>query len=51
LKTTAIVHRLELTRKRHAAGAAHVPGRDYENTEELLNDLNIMRDSLLRKSW
>lgn len=47
LKTTAIVHRLELTRKRHAAGAAHVPGRDYENTEELLNDLNIMRDSLL----
>ena len=26
LKTTAIVHRLELTRKRHAAGAPHVPG-------------------------
>ena len=47
LKTTAIVHRLELTRKRHAAGAAHVPGRDYANTEELLVDLNIMRDSLL----
>ena len=47
LKTTAIVHRLELTRKRHAAGAAHVPGRDYANTEELLADLNIMRESLL----
>ncbi|MBU6263302.1 MAG: phosphoenolpyruvate carboxylase, partial [Actinomycetales bacterium] len=47
LKTTAIVHRLELTRKRHAAGAPHVPGRDYANTEELLADLNIMRDSLL----
>lgn len=47
LKTTAIVHRLELTRKRHAAGAPHTPGRDYANTEELLVDLNIMRDSLL----
>lgn len=47
LKTTAIVHRLELTRKRHAAGAPHVPGRDYENTEELIADLNIMRESLL----
>ena len=48
LKTTAIVHRLELTRKRHAAGAEHVPGRDYANTDELISDLNIMRDSLLR---
>ncbi len=47
LKTTAIVHRLELTRKRHAAGAAHVPGRDYANTQELLDDLNIMRESLI----
>ena len=47
LKTTAIVHRLELTRKRHAAGAAHVPGRDYANTQELLDDLNIMRKSLI----
>ena len=48
LKATAIVHRLELTRKRHAAGAPHVAGRDYENTQELLNDLFIMRDSLLK---
>ena len=47
LKTTAIVHRLELTRKRHAAGAPHVPGRDYANTDELLADLNLMRDSLM----
>jgi phosphoenolpyruvate carboxylase len=47
LKTTAIVHRLELTRKRHAAGALHDPGRDYANTEELIADLNIMRDSLM----
>lgn len=47
LKTTAIVHRLELTRKRHAAGAAHVPGRDYANTQELIDDLQVMRNSLL----
>ncbi len=48
LKSTAIVHRLELTRKRHAAGAPHVPGRDYANTEELLDDLYVMRDSLMK---
>jgi len=47
LKTTAIVHRLELTRKRHAAGTEHVPGRDYANTQELLDDLIVMRNSLL----
>jgi len=47
LKTTAIVHKLELTRKRHAAGATHVSGRDYANTQELLDDLNVMRRSLL----
>lgn len=47
LKTTAIVHRLELTRKRHAARAPHVAGRDYANTQELLDDLYVMRDSLL----
>ena len=47
LKTTAIVHRLELTRKRHASGSDHVPGRDYANTHELLDDLIVMRDSLM----
>jgi len=47
LKTTAIVHRLELTRKRHAAGTEHVPGRDYANTQQLLDDLIVMRNSLL----
>ena len=47
LKATAIVHRLAFTRDRHAAGAPHVPNRDYENTAELLNDLVLMRDSLL----
>ena len=47
LKATAIVHRLALTRDRHAIGAAHVPNRDYANTSELLADLVLMRDSLL----
>ena len=36
-----------LTQKRHAQGAGHTAGRDYESTEELLADLNLMRDSLL----
>ena len=47
LKATAIRHRLVLTQKRHAQGAGHTAGRDYESTEELLADLNLMRDSLL----
>ena len=46
LKATAIVHRLNLTRIRHAQGAGHVPHRDYKDTHELLNDLTLMRDSL-----
>ena len=48
LKATAIVHRLAFTRNRHAAGGPHVPGRDYENTQELLADLTLMRDSLFQ---
>ena len=47
LKATAIRHRLILTQRRHAVGAPHVAGRDYESTEQLLADLNLMRDSLL----
>jgi phosphoenolpyruvate carboxylase len=46
LKATAIRHRLVLTQKRHAAGAGHEPGRDYDSTAELLGDLLLMRDSL-----
>ena len=45
LKATAIVHRLALTRERHAQGAPHVPHRDYKDTAELLSDLTLMRDS------
>lgn len=47
LKATAIVHRLALTRDRHAIDGPHVPNRDYANTSELLSDLILMRDSLL----
>lgn len=46
LKATAIVHRLNLTRTRHAKGTDHVPHRDYKDTHELLADLTVMRDSL-----
>jgi len=46
LKATAIVHRLALTRERHAQGTPHVPHRDYKDTAELLADLTLMRDSL-----
>ena len=47
LKATAIRHRLILTQRRHAAGAEHVAGRDYESTAELIADLMLMRTSLL----
>ncbi len=47
LKATAIRHRLILTQRRHAAGAPHQDGRDYDNTGELLADLTLMRNSLL----
>jgi phosphoenolpyruvate carboxylase len=46
LKATAVVHRLVLTRERHAQGEPHVPHRDYKDTAELLSDLTLMRDSL-----
>ena len=48
LKATAIVHRLNLTRARHASDSKHVPNRDYKNTAELIADLNLMRDSLIK---
>ena len=47
LKATAIRHRLELTRARHAKGAAHADGRDYLDTAELISDLLLMYNSLL----
>ena len=47
LKATAIRHKLALTQVRHTSGLPHFPGRDYKNTVELINDLEIMRTSLL----
>lgn len=47
LKATAIRHKLLLTQKRHASLKDHEPGRDYVNTQELLDDLLVMRDSLM----
>jgi phosphoenolpyruvate carboxylase len=47
LKATAIVHRLAFTRERHAKKGDHVANRDYANTAELLDDLLLMRNSLL----
>ena len=47
LKATAIRHKLLITQARHRNMQPHVPGRDYENTAELLQDFTIMRDSLL----
>ena len=46
-KATAIRHKLLLTQKRHASVKDHEPGRDYLNTQELLDDLLVMRDSLM----
>ena len=46
LKATAIVHRLAMTRNRHAVDGPHVDHRDYKDTAELLADLTLMRDSL-----
>lgn len=47
LKATAIRHKLLLTQKRHASLKDHEPGRDYADTQELLDDLLVMRDSLM----
>jgi phosphoenolpyruvate carboxylase len=35
-----------MTRDRHAKGAPHIPHRDYNDMNELLADLTLMRDSL-----
>jgi phosphoenolpyruvate carboxylase len=47
LKCSYIRTRLVATRERLAAGAPHVPGRDYLGLPDLLADLTVMRASLL----
>ncbi len=46
LKLSAIRAKLVATRARLAAGAAHVPGRDYLGSAELLAELRLVRGSL-----
>ena len=48
LKATCIRQKLIHTQRRVARQAAHVPGRDYRDGDDLLADLEIMRQSLAR---
>jgi phosphoenolpyruvate carboxylase len=50
LKVRAIKAKLANTRKRLGQGTAHVPGRDYLGSDELISDLELMRASLARNS-
>ncbi len=47
LKCSYVRQRLVNTRRRLAEGSPHRPGLDYRQTAELLDDLEIMRSSLL----
>ncbi|MFD7184347.1 phosphoenolpyruvate carboxylase [Streptomyces sp. NPDC059904] len=46
LKATCIRQKLENTKERLAKGTAHVEGRDYLGTGELLQDLTLIQTSL-----
>ncbi|RFC73861.1 phosphoenolpyruvate carboxylase [Streptomyces sp. AcE210] len=46
LKATCIRQKLENTKERLARGTAHVDGRDYLGTGELLKDLTLIQTSL-----
>lgn len=46
LKITAAHHKLAATRKRINANTPHIPGRDYQETDELLDDLSLVQSSL-----
>nr|WP_296068059.1 phosphoenolpyruvate carboxylase [uncultured Actinoplanes sp.] len=50
LKIRAIKAKLENTRARLQQGTAHVPGRDYLGSDELISDLELIRASLARNS-
>jgi phosphoenolpyruvate carboxylase len=43
---TCVRHRLLLTLERAASGRPHVPGRDYRDGEELLDDLRLLQESV-----
>lgn len=50
LKARCVKAKLANTRLRLNRGTAHVPGRDYRGSDELLSDLELMRASLARNS-
>jgi len=50
LKVRCIKAKLANTRGRLRQGTAHVPGRDYLGTDELIGDLELIRASLARNS-
>jgi phosphoenolpyruvate carboxylase len=50
LKVRCIKAKLANTRQRLRQGTAHVPGRDYLGSDELIGDLELMRASLARNS-
>jgi phosphoenolpyruvate carboxylase len=47
LKLTVVWHRLQFTRDRLSERGPHRPGRDYDSTRELLDDLLLIRRDLL----
>jgi phosphoenolpyruvate carboxylase len=50
LKVRCIKAKLANTRTRLRQGIAHVPGRDYLGTDDLIGDLELIRASLARNS-
>src|SRR6266545_1632244 len=50
LKARCIKLKLANTRARLAQGTAHVPGRDYHGSAELIADLDLIRASLARNA-
>lgn len=48
LKLGSIRAKLENTRTRIRTGSAHTPGEDYHRTDELLADIELVRDALRR---
>ncbi|MEV4479306.1 phosphoenolpyruvate carboxylase [Micromonospora coxensis] len=50
LKARCVKAKLANTRERLRTGTAHVPGRDYRGSAELIADLELLRASLARNS-
>ena len=50
LKARCMKAKLANTRQRLASGTAHVPGRDYRGSADLVADLELMRASLARNA-